>query len=800
MATDTKRSQLDPSGQWRARLSIASAGFLLFLSLSGLAIYALPFSVFSQISVLTHTLAGLLTLAPLLWYVWRHWQVRGGGNLSHYQVLGYIAAALLLLCSVAGLVVTWQGAVGPRMDSVWKLLHLATGLALPLLLAVHLGTLVVRKVTRPEARLRLRSAQLAFAGGALLITGAGLIGSLGWSWSQTEPALQSAFPNDYDWTFGPDRPFAPSLARIDSGGGTDAEHLLGGILEQLDAAQRPVYLSALQRSASEAQQHQHYAGQQSGLFALQRQALTSLEGLSPERLGALERVFTQAAARIRQQGALPPQALTGSERCGDCHQQILEEWLPSAHRYSSMDDLFQVVQTVMAEETSPAHTRYCAGCHDPISLFSGAKNSGNITLSAEGAHEGLSCIACHSISQADVQGNADFTITPPRRYLWELDTDPAGVWLSDFLVRTYPGSHVESYSRPLYKTAEFCAACHKQYMDIDLNTDIGRVQGQNQYDSWARSRWHVEGDPRATVNCRECHMPLVDSSDPAAGDGHDYNRAPQDGQHRSHRFLGGNQYVPLLHDLPGAEQQVRLTEQWLRGELDIPEIADKWRDGPVVRMAIEAPEQVQRGQNTSFRVVLTNNKTGHDFPTGPLDMIESWLEVTVRDSSGRVLHHSGGLDDDEQVVDTEVWFKADGFDRKGELIDRHNLWDLVGKRYARSLYPGVTDRVEIPLECPSVTRRRQPVTGQQLSAARASGEIDAARQQAREISLDLAAQAADQPLDELRIEAILWYRKANPGFLDRMYGAAAKLRAPSTEMNRSEATIRIIEDDGHGAE
>ena len=800
MATELKRSQLDPSSQWRARLSIASAGFLLFLSLSGLAIYTLPFSVFSQISVLTHTLAGLLTVTLLLCYVWRHWRVRGGGNLSHYQVIGYIAAGLLLLCSVTGLVVTWQGAVGPRMDPVWKLLHLATGLALPLVLAMHFATLVVRKVSRAEARLRLRSAQLAFAGGALLLAGACLIFSLVWSWSQTEPALQSAFPDDYDWTFGPDRPFAPSLARIDRGDGTDAERLLGAILEQLDAAQRPAYLAALQRSAGEAQQHQHYAGLQSGPFARHRQALASLEALPPGLLGALERIFTQAAARIRRQGALPPPALTGSERCGDCHQQILEEWLPSAHRYSSMDDLFQVVQTVMAKETSPAHTRYCAGCHDPISLFSGAKNSGNITLSAEGAHEGLSCIACHSISQADVQGNADFTITPPRRYLWEQDTGPAAVWLSDFLVRSYPGSHIESYSRPLYKTAEFCAACHKQYMDIDLNTNIGRVQGQNQYDSWARSRWHVEGELNATVNCRECHMPLVESSDPAAGDGHDYNRSPQDGRHRSHRFLGGNQYVPLLHDLPGAAQQVRLTEQWLRGELDIPEIAHKWRDGPVVRVAIEAPAQIRRGQNTSFRVVLTNNKTGHDFPTGPLDMIESWLEVTVYDSSGRVLHHSGGLDDDEQVIDTEVWFKADAFDRKGALIDRHNLWDLVGKRYSRSLYPGVTDRVEIPIECPSVTRRRQPATGQQVSAARASGKDDAAHGQAREISLDLAAQAAELPLDELRIEAVLWYRKANPDFLDRMYGEAARLRAPNTEMNRSEAIIRIVEDDPHGAE
>ena len=36
-------------------------------------------------------------------------------------------------------------------------------------------------------------------------------------------------------------------------------------------------------------------------------------------------------------------------------------------------------------------------------------------------------------------------------------------------------------------------------------------------------------------------------------------------------------------------------------------------------------------------------------------------------------------------------FRADGFDRQGELIDRHNLWDLVGASYKRAMYSGMTD-------------------------------------------------------------------------------------------------------------
>lgn len=791
MNTDSKRRVPDSAAQWRSALTVLTGALLLYLSVSGLVIYLLPFGVFPQANLLVHTLVGILALPVLAGYVLWHWRLRRGGNLSHYQLLGYLGSAVVALCFASGLVVTWQGISGPAMTAGWELAHLVTGLALPLMIGVHLATVALRKVKNSDTRRRLHAAQGYFWAGSALLCGGLLAAAAGWTMLYSEPSPQQPFADDYDWTFGPDRPFAPSLARLDAGDEDPEAVLEAGILALLDDGERREYAATLARLKIDASQHQHYAGDQAGLFAAYRKALGALGDLEDERARALDGVFAEVARLIRKRGSLVPGAMAGSERCGSCHEQIYQEWLPSAHRYSSMDDLFQVVQEVMAEETSPAHTRYCAGCHDPISLFSGAKNSGNITLSAEGSHEGISCVACHSISRADIQGNADYSVTPPRRYLYEYGDSEAAVLLSDFLVRTYPEQHVQSYSRPLYKTAEYCAACHKQYMDVDLNTNIGRVQGQNQYDSWARSRWHLEDDPEETVNCRECHMPLQASHDPAAGDVHDYNRTAGDGKHRSHRFLGGNQYVPLLHDLEGAEEHVLLTDQWLRGEIEIPEIAHKWADGPVVRMSIEAPARLGRGETSRFRVVLTNNKTGHDFPTGPLDMIESWLEVTVTDDTGRVLHHSGGLDERDAVVGTTAWFKADAFDREGELIDRHNLWDLVGKSYSRSLYPGVTDRVEVPLECPSIARRRQPVDEQGVVAARASGDPGEPRRRASDFQLDPGPAGAGGQASALHIEAVLWYRKANPDFLDLMYGADSGMRAPVTEMNRASVMVPI---------
>ena len=134
--------------------------------------------------------------------------------------------------------------------------------------------------------------------------------------------------------------------------------------------------------------------------------------LDDAQRGEFDRILAGATDHIKAHGAIDPRLLAGSARCGTtgCHEQIYEEWLPSAHRYSSMDEMFQRVQELMAVETSPEHTRYCAGCHDPISLFSGAKNASNITLSTAGADEGSSCLVCHSIVKTDVQGNANYTI------------------------------------------------------------------------------------------------------------------------------------------------------------------------------------------------------------------------------------------------------------------------------------------------------------------------------------------------------------------------------------------------------
>ncbi len=484
-----------------------------------------------------------------------------------------------------------------------------------------------------------------------------------------------------------------------------------------------------------------------------------------------DKPFRPSLAETSTGGAFDPRSLAESATCGKggCHRQILEEWLPSAHRYASMDIAFQAIQNTMATSNGSESTRYCAGCHDPIALFSGSKNIYDEDLSSYGADEGVSCIVCHSITTTDVKGNADYVITQPDRYIFELEEGAAAGFLSDFLIRAYPRHHVTTFTRDLYKTPEFCGACHKQFIDKEINK-VGWVQLQNQYDNWKSSRWHQECNPQQSITCRECHMQLYVSTDPAAGDHVDYNRSDDDGNHRSHRFLGANQFIPKLHDLPNAEQHVELTEQWIRGEIAVPEIADKWTEGPVIPVEISAPNDVRSGDTVGVTITMLNNKAGHDFPTGPLDMIQAWVDVLVQDQHGNVVFRSGGVDDRHFIQEGSFIFKAEGIDQYGNLIDRHNLWDMIGARFKRALFPGFSDMAEYQFFCPAVLRPPNEMTNSEF---------------------DFRFTVPYEYAGGLHITAKLMYRKINQFLVNFLFGEEANLTAPITEVASDTVTVWV---------
>lgn len=681
---------------WQSRLAIAVAGFLLFETLSGLAIFLLPFSVSNQVNVIVHTVVGMIFLIPCGWYLIRHFLEYRRNNLSHIVVMGYLGTAAIPVCLVSGVVLTIQAVFGSRISYGWDLVHIVSTFATMVFVLFHIVPLVIRDRRQQDRVPQTLPAAVGAYGKAtawFTVACAGVI-AIGWL-AYRPPSFQTEFPEDYSLKYGLDRPFAPSLARTENSGPMDSR------------------------------------------------------------------------------------LLSGSETCGTagCHTEIVEEWKVSSHRWAAMDAGFQKIQGNMAQQNGPESTRYCGGCHDPISLFSGTKNlfidDAELT-SLVGYQDGIACLVCHSVREVDVKGNANYVVAAPARYLFEIEyaesPSKAARLVRDFLIRAYPRQHVSELSKRFFKAPEYCAACHKQFIDKEINK-VGWVQLQNQYDNWRQSRWNHPGDARKTIECRECHMPLTVSKDPAAGDGLDYNRTTSDGRHRSHRFLGSNQFMPTVLKLPGAEEQVALTEQWLQGKIEIPEIADKWSAGPIVALELIAPETVRPGGEVSLKVVITSNKVGHDFPTGPLDIIQAWIELVVKDDLGNDIYTSGSVDAKGFIQQGTFMLKADPVDESGNLIDRHNLWEMVGVRFRRALFPGFSDTTEYSFFCPEVARP------------------DARKQQPEKIAYQIAAPKGGAR--SLEITARLRYRKISQYLLNFMFGEESGLSAPITDLSSDSRIVAI---------
>ena len=230
--------------------------------------------------------------------------------------------------------------------------------------------------------------------------------------------------------------------------------------------------------------------------------------------------------------------------------------------------------------------------------------------------------------------------------------------------------------------------------------------------------------------------------------------------------------MPAVLKLPGAEEQIRLTEEWLRGEYEIPEIADKWTKGPIVALEVLAPESVRPGEAAEIKLVITSNKVGHDFPTGPLDIIQAWVELIVTDDQGREILANGRVDEKGFIEEGSFMLKAEPVDQAGNLIDRHNLWEMVGVRHRRALFPGFSDTVDFSFFCPEAARpdaREQPTTEDIAYRLKTPSDRDG----------------------WIEVRARLRYRKISQYLLNFLFGVESGLTSPITDLASEQIRIPV---------
>jgi len=388
--------------------------------------------------------------------------------------------------------------------------------------------------------------------------------------------------------------------------------------------------------------------------------------------------FSPSNARTTTGKVIPAQLMVGSASCGTsgCHSTIYREWVPSAHHYSAIDPFYETIKANYIHDRGPNSPRYCAGCHEPVSLVAGENI---LARTGSSGAEGSSCVFCHALRDTETRGNANYAVRSPDPYLFELSSNSALRRIADMLIRLHPEQHQRDYAVKPSETAEFCGTCHKQYISKEEN-GWGFVQLQDQYDNWKNGPWHT--DPRRNLQCQDCHMPEVATDDPARN---------AQGFIHDHRILASNNYVPEMLGLPGAKRQTEMVSDWLAGRTVIPEIAKVWPAGPIVPVNLEPEGSFSPGRPASVRALVTNLKVGHEFPTGPLDVIEVWLEFQVSDGRGRSVYSAGTLSQDGSIQGKTVEYRSYLLDRNAQPVFTHALWNVVGARDKRVILPGGSD-------------------------------------------------------------------------------------------------------------
>ncbi len=434
---------------------------------------------------------------------------------------------------------------------------------------------------------------------------------------------------------------------------------------------------------------------------------------------------------------IPSEFFMNSARCGEkgCHPDIYEQWLGSAHRFSSFNNQwYRSSITYMQEMQGDIEpSKWCAGCHDPAVLLSGKWTKPMAEqMDMPEAHAGLGCAACHSISHVkSTMGNNSMVYEYPAMHRFASVENPLLKALHDYIVKLDPAPHAKTFMKPFHtdQSSEFCSTCHKVHLDAPVN-DFRWIRGFNEYDAWHSSGVSGRGAlafyyPAKPMECADCHMPLLPSED----------AANIDGQVHSHRFPAANTALP--HAWRQREQQ-QATTDFLQANivtLDIFGLTVGEATGEAAPASgggqraftlsgdetglvsgasggaatdvsqLTAPlgvvdASIRRGDSARLSVVVRTRGVGHRFPGGTFDAFDVWVELVARDETGRVILHSGGIEADGSVDRGAHFYRAVLLDAAGNVINKRNAWAARTLLYARGIPPGAADTVHFRLDVP----------------------------------------------------------------------------------------------------
>nr|MDQ3013562.1 hypothetical protein [Acidobacteriota bacterium] len=396
--------------------------------------------------------------------------------------------------------------------------------------------------------------------------------------------------------------------------------------------------------------------------------------------------------------------------------------------------------------------------------------------------EGVTCTVCHSITEARLNGTGSYTIRQPALLAKEDGSAIFGNFTDEQILADVPG-HKRAVMRPLLRSPEFCATCHKVDAPPSLNK-YKHIRGFSAYDEWQQSGASQESvlpfypsDMRK--DCRACHMPKVESLN---------DRAAKEKLIASHRWLGANTAAPLFY---GQKKQAEMTADFLKKdvlEVDIFALRRNATGEMIAPLDATGQIELKPGEEITAEVVVSNRNAAHSFPPEVRDLYEAWVEFEVLDANGKRVFHSGFVQPDGQsagMLDEAAHvYKQIILDEQGRQITRHQIWTTNIKAYDNTIPPGRSDVARFRFQVPEVSNTLAQRKNDGATRRRGDGA------KFRRSFVQPSIRAPHPALAALTLRARVNYRRLNYEYISYVLTRQNKqLTIPIVRM--AEATVKL---------
>ena len=396
-----------------------------------------------------------------------------------------------------------------------------------------------------------------------------------------------------------------------------------------------------------------------------------------------------------------PKSFYTAEYCGHCHQEAYHQWRQTAHANSFRAPWYLKNVNMLIDEKGVQFSRHCEGCHNPVALLSGDLTQG-MPKKRPFEDEGVTCSTCHSILSTDTTGTGSYIMGTPA-VLVDDNGAPVTGPVSDADILAHLDRHSKAVMRPLYKTAEFCAACHKAAIPHTLD-DYKWLRAFTVYDEWQGASFTKQSPlpfyrKDVVSTCQTCHMGREATPSGAQDPG------AKDNQLASHRWLGGNSLIPAYYKYD--EQAQRLVVFLKKGfdgngvlNVDIFALEKENADNALIAPLGLTSFSIAPSDTLIADVVIQNKGIAHSLIPEQRDFYEAWVDFSVKDASGKTLTESGFIKPDGALDPSAHSFTNRLVNIKGELNDIHQIWHNRVLAYNNALQSGRSQLVRYRFRLP----------------------------------------------------------------------------------------------------